>query len=69
MAKYLLLPTILVSMIEGIGKITKQSSARTRFLSIPAQVAADDRFPFETGERVKITIDPENQRLIVEKID
>lgn len=56
-------------MIEGIGKITKQSSARTRFLSIPAQVAADDRFPFETGERVKITIDPENQRLIVEKID
>jgi hypothetical protein len=56
-------------MIEGIGKITKQSSARTRFLSIPAQVAADDRFPFETGEQVRITIEPENKRLIVEKVE
>ena len=60
---------MLVCMKEGVGKITQQSTARTRFLSIPAQVAADDRFPFETGEQVKITIDSDNKRLIVEKIE
>lgn len=52
---------------EGKGKIVKLSSARTRFVSIPADVAGDDRFPFETGEEVRVTIDDEKKRLVIEK--
>ncbi len=62
--------TLLVTMSkEGKGKIVKLSSARTRFVSIPADVAGDDRFPFETGEEVRVTIDEEKKRVVVEKIE
>lgn len=54
--------------ITGSGKIIRVSSARTRFVSIPSVIVSDSLFPFETGEKVKISIDAENQRLIVEKI-
>lgn len=53
----------------GIGKIIQMGAAKTRYLSIPSQVASDSRFPFETGEEIKITIDDEKKRLIVEKIE
>jgi len=45
------------------GKILAQGPARTRFLSIPADVAGDDRFPFEDGERVMVEIDDEEIRV------
>jgi len=55
---------------ESIGKIIQISQrARTRYVSIPADVAGDDRFPFETGEEVKVSIDADNSRLIVSKLD
>lgn len=53
----------------GIGKVIQMGVAKTRYLSIPSQVASDDRFPFETGEEVKITIDEEQKRMTVEKIE
>ncbi len=37
--------------------------------TIPADVAGDDRFPFETGEEVRVTIDGEKKRAVVEKIE
>jgi len=55
---------------ESIGKIIQISQkARTRYVSIPADVAGDDRFPFETGEEVTVSIDVENCRLIISKIE
>ncbi|WP_346434917.1 hypothetical protein [uncultured Methanoculleus sp.] len=55
---------------EGKGKIIQLSErARTRYASIPADVAGDDRFPFETGEEVRVTIDEEKKRVVVEKIE
>ncbi|MDK2974909.1 MAG: hypothetical protein PWP08_1280 [Methanofollis sp.] len=55
---------------ESIGKVIQISQrARTRYVSIPADVAGDDRFPFETGEEVKVSIDTENSRVIVSKLD
>jgi len=53
----------------GIGKIIPMGKANTRYLSIPAQVAGDSRFPFETGEDVKVTIEEDKKRIIVEKIE
>ena len=54
---------------EGKGRIVKLSSARTRFVSVPADVAGDDRFPFETGERVTVRIEEGKRRLVVEKVE
>ena len=55
---------------EGTGKLIQISKkARTRYVSIPADVAGDDRFPFETGEEVSVSIDAENGRLIISKVE
>jgi hypothetical protein len=34
---------------------------------IPTDVAKDSAFPFKVDEPIKIRIDPQNQRLIIEK--
>jgi len=49
--------------LEGEGKIVAQGPARTRFVSIPADVAGDSAFPFETGEKVRIKIEGEEIRI------
>jgi hypothetical protein len=55
---------------EGIGKVIQISKkARTRYVSIPADVAGDDRFPFETGEEVIVSIDPDTSRVIISKLE
>lgn len=51
---------------EGIGKIVKIGSAKTRYVTIPSNVATDTIFPFSDSEDVRIRI--ETDRLIVEKI-
>ena len=51
----------------GVGRIVLAGRARTRYLTIPADVAADDRFPFSDGEEVMVTIDEGKCRLCVEK--
>ena len=55
---------------EGKGKIIQLSDrARTRYASIPADVSGDDRFPFETGEEVTVTIEEDKRRVVIEKAD
>ena len=62
--------TNLVTMSkEGKGKIVKLSSARTRFVSVPADVAGDDRFPFETGGEVTVRIEEDKHRVVIEKVE
>ena len=41
--------------------------ARTRYVTIPADVAGDDRFPFETGEEVTVRIEEDKHRVVIEK--
>ena len=60
---YILPCNILCMSKKAEGKILAQGPARTRFLSIPADVAGDDRFPFEDGERVMVEIDDEEIRV------
>jgi hypothetical protein len=39
------------------------------FVYIPTDVARDGTFPFKVNERIKVSIDIENRRLIIEKIE
>ncbi len=52
---------------EGIGRVIKIGRGNTRYITIPADVAKDDRFPFKDGEHVKVII--EKDKLIIKKIE
>ncbi|ADN36775.1 hypothetical protein Mpet_2027 [Methanolacinia petrolearia DSM 11571] len=54
--------------VVGNGRVVSQGNAKTKYLTIPSALATDSNFPFEEGEQVKIIIDPQNKRLIAEKI-
>lgn len=61
-------------MIESEGKFINrptQTGGKTYdkfFIYVPTEVARDSLFPFKTNERIKVKIDVENKRLIIEKI-
>jgi hypothetical protein len=38
------------------------------FIYVPTEVARDRLFPFKTNERIKVKIDIETKKLIVEKV-
>lgn len=53
----------------GKGRIIQLSDrARTRYVTVPADVAADDRFPFETGEEITVRIEEDKRRVVIEKV-
>lgn len=52
---------------KGSGKIIPVGKARTRYIVIPANVAGDDRFPFDDNEEVVIIIDEKKNSLKIEK--
>ncbi len=53
---------------EGRGKIIQLSEkARTRYATIPADVAGDDRFPFSDGEEIIVRI--EEKSVVLEKVE
>ncbi|WP_169743676.1 hypothetical protein [Methanolacinia paynteri] len=54
--------------LTGNGKFISAGRANTKYLTIPAKLITDSAFPFEEGEEVKITVDSQNKRLVVEKI-
>jgi hypothetical protein len=61
-------------MIEGEGKFINRPTETGRkkydkfFVYIPTQVAKDGLFPFIENDKVKVRIDADNKRLIIEKI-
>jgi hypothetical protein len=38
------------------------------FIYVPTEVARDSAFPFKANEKVKVRIDTENKRLIIDKL-
>jgi antitoxin component of MazEF toxin-antitoxin module len=50
---------------EGTGRVVSMGKARTRCITVPADVAGDDRFPLTDGEQVTISIDGDH--LIISK--
>jgi hypothetical protein len=62
-------------MLEGEGKFINRPTQTGGklydkfFVYVPTEVARDSLFPFKTGEVVKVKIDVENNRLIIEKLE
>jgi len=60
-------------MIEGEGKFINrptQTGGKTYdkfFVYVPIEVARDSAFPFKTNARLRIKIDVDNKKLIIEK--
>ncbi len=67
------LPNQVHNMIEAYGKLINrptQTGGKTYdkfFVYVPIEVARDTAFPFKANERIKVKIDLENKRLIIEK--
>ena len=62
-------------MIEAYGKLMNrptQTGGKTYdkfFIYVPIEVARDSAFPFKANERVKVKIDIDNKRLLIEKTE
>lgn len=54
---------------EGKGRVVPVGKAKTRYVTVPADVAGDDRFPFEDGEEVTVRIEEGKRRVVVEKVE
>ena len=60
-------------MISGQGRLINRRTKTAGkeydrfFIYVPAEVARDGLFPFKEGEKLIITVDAENKRLIIEK--
>jgi hypothetical protein len=39
------------------------------YVYVPTEVAKDSAFPFKANEKLKVRIDVENKRLIIEKLE
>ena len=52
-------------MLEAKSTIRQRSNRGTTYITIPASVAQDSKFPFGVGQDVKIKIDVENKRLVI----
>lgn len=49
------------------GRVFSSGGARTLYITIPADLAVDSSFPFETEDEVLVKID--DGKLIIEKIE
>lgn len=59
--------SVLVRMsLEGDGRLLEPQTSKT-LIYISQRVASDSAFPFKAGDALWIRIDPQNERLIVEK--
>lgn len=54
---------------EGSGRVVAVGKAKTRYITVPSDVARDDRFPFADGEEVRVLINPEKKCLTIKKIE
>ena len=50
-------------------RVVPVGKAKTRYVTVPADVAGDDRFPFEDGEEVTVRIEEDKHRVVVEKVE
>jgi hypothetical protein len=53
-------------VLEAPGRLLHPESSRT-LIYVSQKVASDSAFPFEAGDELRIRIDKENSRLVVEK--
>jgi len=68
-------PNWVNKMLEGEGKFINRPTQTGRklydkfFIYVPTEVARDGTFPFKVNERVKVKIDSESHKLIIERTE
>ena len=68
-------PNWVHSMLEGEGKFINRPTQTEKklydkfFIYVPTEVARDGTFHFKINERVKVRIDAENKKVIIEKLE
>jgi len=56
-------------VLEAEAKIFQSSKARTQYIMIPAAIVGDSQYPFKSGERVRITVDPYRKMMIIRSVE
>ncbi|RLG16490.1 hypothetical protein DRN63_04140 [Nanoarchaeota archaeon] len=56
-------------VLEDEAKIFQSRKARTQYVMTPAVIVGDSQYPFKSGERVRITIDPYRKIMIITFIE
>ncbi len=62
-------------MLKGKGKLVNRPSyAKNKkypkyFVYIPIEVARDSAFPFREGDEIEVTVDMENNQVILKKVE
>lgn len=54
---------------EGNGRVVAVGKAKTRYITVPSDVASDDRFPFSDGEEVRVIIHQDKKCLTILKVE
>jgi len=47
--------------------VTKSKTSATHYVTIPSWIARDSQFPFKAGEKVKVTVLPDEGKIIITK--
>jgi len=55
-------------VLEATTRITGDMKGRRLRIYIPVDITIDSAFPFKTGDTVKIRIDHNNKRLVIERV-
>jgi len=56
-------------VLEAKTRITGDMKGRRLRIYIPVDIAIDSAFPFKNGDLVKIRIDRDNRRLVIEQVE
>jgi hypothetical protein len=68
-------PNWVYNMLKGVGTFINRPTQTGGklydkfFVYVPTEVAMDGTFPFKKNERVKVRIDVESKKLIIEKVE
>ena len=55
-------------VLEGLGRFWEHTKGKL-ILYIPADIYKDSQFPFKPKQQVRVRIDPDKDRIIIEKKD
>lgn len=56
-------------VLEEETKIVQSRNAYTQYIVIPAAMVRDSQYPFRSGERVRLIVDPYRRMMIVRSVE
>ena len=53
--------------LEKDSTITQSKTAHTQYVTIPASIVQDSQYPFRDGGKVKVTVEPDYEVIIISR--